>query len=126
MHCVVTAGPTYESLDEVRRLTNFSTGKLGSELANFLAARGHTVTLPPRGWFGRSLSWREVARRRPRKPKSRLRGPARMPTPPRVAPAAMVPGWGPDWAVACTWPTWRRSTRLWPSLAKKDGRAHER
>jgi phosphopantothenoylcysteine synthetase/decarboxylase len=45
MNCIVTAGPTYEKLDDVRRLTNFSTGKLGSELANFLAARGHGVTL---------------------------------------------------------------------------------
>jgi phosphopantothenoylcysteine decarboxylase/phosphopantothenate--cysteine ligase len=45
MNCVVTAGPTYESLDDVRRLTNFSTGRLGSELAGFLSARGHNVTL---------------------------------------------------------------------------------
>ncbi|MGA3284630.1 MAG: phosphopantothenoylcysteine decarboxylase [Verrucomicrobiota bacterium] len=45
MNCIVTAGPTYEPLDEVRRLTNFSTGRLGTELANFLAARGHKVTL---------------------------------------------------------------------------------
>lgn len=45
MNCVITAGPTYEPLDEVRRLTNFSTGRLGSELANFLTARGHQVTL---------------------------------------------------------------------------------
>jgi phosphopantothenate---cysteine ligase (CTP) len=45
MKCIVTAGPTYEPLDEVRRLTNFSTGRLGSELANFLAARGHETTL---------------------------------------------------------------------------------
>jgi len=45
MKCVVTAGPTYEPLDEVRRLTNFSTGKLGSGLANFLAAQGHDVIL---------------------------------------------------------------------------------
>jgi phosphopantothenate---cysteine ligase (CTP) len=45
MNCVVTAGPTYESLDNVRRLTNFSTGRLGSEFANFLKARGHYVTL---------------------------------------------------------------------------------
>lgn len=45
MNCLVTAGPTYEALDEVRRLTNFSTGKLGSELANFLVTRGHNVTL---------------------------------------------------------------------------------
>ena len=45
MNCVVTAGPTYEPLDEVRRLTNFSTGRLGTELANFLVDRGHEVTL---------------------------------------------------------------------------------
>lgn len=45
MHCLVTAGPTYEPLDHVRRLTNFSTGRLGTELANFLIARGHRVTL---------------------------------------------------------------------------------
>jgi len=45
MHFVVTAGPTYESLDEVRRLTNFSTGRFGTQLANFLADRGHRVTL---------------------------------------------------------------------------------
>jgi phosphopantothenoylcysteine synthetase/decarboxylase len=45
MNCVVTAGPTYESLDNVRRLTNFSTGRLGSELADYLTARGHRVTL---------------------------------------------------------------------------------
>ena len=45
MNCLVTAGPTYEPLDDVRRLTNFSTGRLGTELANFLAARGHGVTL---------------------------------------------------------------------------------
>jgi len=45
MNCIVTAGPTYEPLDDVRRLTNFSTGRLGTELGNFLAARGHNVIL---------------------------------------------------------------------------------
>jgi phosphopantothenate---cysteine ligase (CTP) len=45
VNCIVTAGPTYEKLDEVRRLTNFSTGKLGIELANFLSRKGHDVTL---------------------------------------------------------------------------------
>lgn len=45
MNCVVTAGPTFETMDNVRRLTNFSTGRLGTELANFLSARGHAVTL---------------------------------------------------------------------------------
>jgi phosphopantothenoylcysteine decarboxylase/phosphopantothenate--cysteine ligase len=45
MNCIVTAGPTFEPLDDVRRLTNFSKGRLGTELANFLTARGHKVTL---------------------------------------------------------------------------------
>jgi len=45
VHCVVTAGPTYEALDNVRRLTNFSTGRLGCEMARFLLSRGHEVTL---------------------------------------------------------------------------------
>ena len=45
MNCIVTAGPTYEPLDQVRRLTNFSTGRFGTELANFLARHGHHVTL---------------------------------------------------------------------------------
>lgn len=45
MHCIVTAGPTFEPMDTVRRLTNFSTGRLGTLLATLLAARGHRVTL---------------------------------------------------------------------------------
>ncbi len=45
MRCLVTAGPTWEPLDQVRRLTNFSTGSLGGQLANHLAEAGHTVTL---------------------------------------------------------------------------------
>jgi phosphopantothenoylcysteine decarboxylase/phosphopantothenate--cysteine ligase len=45
MKCIVTAGPTYEPLDAVRRLTNLSTGRLGCELAAFLSDRGHEVTL---------------------------------------------------------------------------------
>ena len=44
MNCIVTAGPTFEPLDEARRLTNFSTGRLGTELSNFLVSRGHHVT----------------------------------------------------------------------------------
>lgn len=53
MYCIVTAGPTFEPLDDVRRLTNFSTGRLGTELANFLATRGHRVTL----LIGESATW---------------------------------------------------------------------
>jgi phosphopantothenoylcysteine decarboxylase/phosphopantothenate--cysteine ligase len=45
MQCIVTAGPTFEPLDAVRRLTNLSTGRLGAELAGFLSGRGHDVTL---------------------------------------------------------------------------------
>ncbi|HEY5914891.1 MAG TPA: phosphopantothenoylcysteine decarboxylase [Verrucomicrobiae bacterium] len=45
MRCIVTAGPTHEPLDNVRRLTNLSTGRLGSELAHYLTERGHDVTL---------------------------------------------------------------------------------
>ncbi len=45
VNCIVTAGPTFESLDQVRRLTNFSTGRLGTELARFLTAEGHSVVL---------------------------------------------------------------------------------
>jgi len=53
MNCIVTAGPTYEPLDDVRRLTNFSTGRLGTELANHLASHGHRVTL----LIGESATW---------------------------------------------------------------------
>lgn len=45
MRCIVTAGPTYEPLDGVRRLTNFSTGRLGTELTTFLESKGHEVKL---------------------------------------------------------------------------------
>jgi phosphopantothenoylcysteine decarboxylase/phosphopantothenate--cysteine ligase len=45
MNCIVTAGPTFEPLDDVRRLTNFSTGRLGAELAGYFTERGHKVTL---------------------------------------------------------------------------------
>ena len=39
MNCIITAGPSFEPLDEVRRLTNFSTGRLGSRLAAYLQER---------------------------------------------------------------------------------------
>ncbi len=45
MHCLVTAGPTVELIDAVRRLTNHSTGRLGCGLADALARAGHRVTL---------------------------------------------------------------------------------
>lgn len=42
---LVTAGPTYERLDPVRFIGNFSTGKMGIALAENLAEKGAEVTL---------------------------------------------------------------------------------
>lgn len=42
---LVSAGPTYERLDPVRFIGNFSTGKMGIALAEELAKRGAKVTL---------------------------------------------------------------------------------
>jgi len=54
VRCLVTAGPTWEPLDRVRRLTNFSSGSLGGELANHLVGAGHEVTL----LLGEAATWR--------------------------------------------------------------------
>lgn len=43
MKIIVTCGPSYEPIDQARRMTNFSTGKLGVTLANFLTQAGHEV-----------------------------------------------------------------------------------
>ena len=43
MKVIVTCGPSYEPIDCVRRLTNFSTGELGLLLAAALARDGHDV-----------------------------------------------------------------------------------
>ena len=45
MHCLVTAGATIEPIDEVRHLTNQSTGRLGSALAEKLQRSEHKVKL---------------------------------------------------------------------------------
>jgi phosphopantothenoylcysteine decarboxylase/phosphopantothenate--cysteine ligase len=42
---MVTAGPTQESIDPVRFISNHSSGKMGFAIAEELAARGATVTL---------------------------------------------------------------------------------
>ena len=42
---LVTAGPTYERIDPVRFIGNFSTGKMGFAIAESLAASGAEVTL---------------------------------------------------------------------------------
>ncbi|MFH1067624.1 MAG: phosphopantothenoylcysteine decarboxylase [bacterium] len=44
MNVLITCGPGAEPIDEVRRITNFSTGKLGIFLSNFFTAAGHQVT----------------------------------------------------------------------------------
>ncbi|WP_194852097.1 bifunctional phosphopantothenoylcysteine decarboxylase/phosphopantothenate--cysteine ligase CoaBC [Nonlabens antarcticus] len=43
--CLITAGPTHESLDPVRFIGNHSTGKMGMALAHNLANRGAQVIL---------------------------------------------------------------------------------
>ncbi len=45
MKVIVTAGPTQESVDPVRYITNHSTGKMGYELAKAAMLRGAKVTL---------------------------------------------------------------------------------
>lgn len=45
LKALVTAGPTYEALDPVRFIGNFSTGKMGIALAKALASRGIAVDL---------------------------------------------------------------------------------
>ena len=42
---LITAGPTYEKIDPVRFIGNYSSGKMGFALANELANRGAIVTL---------------------------------------------------------------------------------
>ena len=44
-HILITAGPTYEKIDPVRFIGNYSSGKMGFALAEECAARGAEVTL---------------------------------------------------------------------------------
>ncbi len=44
-HFLVTAGPTYEKIDPVRFIGNYSSGKMGFALAEKLASQGAKVTL---------------------------------------------------------------------------------
>ncbi len=61
---LITAGATYEKLDAVRVITNFSSGKMGCEIAKRALERGAEVTLilgqhsvlPPQGVKIRSVS----------------------------------------------------------------------
>lgn len=43
--CLITLGPTIEKIDQVRYLSNFSSGKMGLELAKEAKARGMEVTI---------------------------------------------------------------------------------
>lgn len=43
MKAIVTCGPSYEPIDRVRRITNFSSGELGVLLSESLARAGHEV-----------------------------------------------------------------------------------
>ncbi len=45
VNALVTAGPTYERIDPVRFIGNFSTGKMGIAIAESLAEKGAQVTL---------------------------------------------------------------------------------
>jgi phosphopantothenoylcysteine synthetase/decarboxylase len=45
VHVLVTSGGTREPIDDVRVLTNRSTGRLGAHLTDALLERGHRVTL---------------------------------------------------------------------------------
>jgi phosphopantothenoylcysteine decarboxylase/phosphopantothenate--cysteine ligase len=45
MNALVTAGPTYEHIDPVRFIGNFSSGKMGIAIAEALANKGAKVTL---------------------------------------------------------------------------------
>jgi len=45
MRILITAGPTYEYIDQVRYLANMSSGKMGYELAKAAKGQGHQVTL---------------------------------------------------------------------------------
>lgn len=44
-HFLVTAGPTYEKIDPVRFIGNYSSGKMGYAIANQLTAAGARVTI---------------------------------------------------------------------------------
>jgi len=44
-HFLITAGPTYEKIDPVRFIGNYSSGKMGYAIANQLAAKGAKVTI---------------------------------------------------------------------------------
>jgi phosphopantothenoylcysteine synthetase/decarboxylase len=57
MRVIVTCGPSYEPIDEVRRITNFSTGELGLRLTRQLRTAGHEVIC----FRGEAATWHDPA-----------------------------------------------------------------
>src|ERR1700737_1433266 len=53
MRIVITGGPASEPIDQVRFITNQSTGELAAKLAQSFSAAGHNVEL----FLGRGASW---------------------------------------------------------------------
>ncbi len=73
-HVFITCGPAYAPIDAVRRLTNLSTGEIGTELYEACCAEGLSPTLfrgegatssspPPHTPFGTNASLEEAFRR---------------------------------------------------------------
>lgn len=60
-HILITAGPTYEKIDPVRFIGNYSSGKMGFALAEECARRGADVTLIA-GPVGLKTSHRRIRR----------------------------------------------------------------
>src|SRR6476660_5326221 len=54
MRIVITGGPASEPIDQVRFITNQSTGELAVKLAQKFSAAGHDVHL----FLGRHATWR--------------------------------------------------------------------
>jgi phosphopantothenoylcysteine synthetase/decarboxylase len=57
MRIIVTCGPSYEPIDGVRRITNFSTGELGLRLTQRLRVAGHEVIC----FRGEGATWHDSA-----------------------------------------------------------------
>jgi len=55
MRVIVTCGPSYEPIDEVRRITNFSTSELGLRLTRQLRTAGHEVIC----FRGEAATWQD-------------------------------------------------------------------
>ena len=59
MKILITSGGTTEKIDDVRGITNHSTGYLGKEIAELFLAKGHQVTLVTVKTAGLNLNQRK-------------------------------------------------------------------